>query len=204
MPAVMSATPGELRTGRRTRPGRPNVAGSLDLFQPFDAFTDTGSFSQGLQAGYNDMLPNRVVIGAEADVPFPASPYAAGSIGGVSNLTSPTLGAETYSETVLTSGTVRGRIGYAPGSWLFYATGGFAWTYNRLTLTQAATGASEQPFLWRIGLRSRCRRRTAGRAALDRAARISVHRLRQQQAHDSSPAPSGSIPTSPCRNCAPA
>ena len=83
---------------------------------------------------------------------FPASPISAGiSIGGISNLTSPTLGAETFSETALTSGTVRGRIGYAPGNWLFYATGGFAWTYNRLSLTQLATGATETPFLWRLG-----------------------------------------------------
>ena len=50
--------------------------------------------------------------------------------GNITNLTSPTLGAETFGENVLASGTVRGRIGYAPGSWLLYATGGFAWTYN--------------------------------------------------------------------------
>jgi high affinity Mn2+ porin len=107
---------------------------------------------QGLQAGYNYMLPNRIVVGAEADVTFPGVPNNAGvSIGGISNLTSPTLGAVTFSETVLTSGTVRGRIGYAPGSWLFYATGGFTWTYDRQTLTQFAIGASEQPFLWRLG-----------------------------------------------------
>jgi high affinity Mn2+ porin len=43
---------------------------------------------------------------------------------------------------VLASGTVRGRSGYAPGGWLFYATGGFAWTYDRLSLTQLNTGAS--------------------------------------------------------------
>ena len=133
-------------------PGAANISGSLDLFQPFDAFKDTGSFSQGLQAGYNFMLPNRIVIGAEADVTFPGFPNSAGiSIGGISNLTSPTLGAETYSETVLTSGTARGRIGYAPGSWLFYGTGGFAWTYNKLSLTQLASGATESPFLWRLG-----------------------------------------------------
>ena len=133
-------------------PGAPNVSGSIDLFQPFDAFKDTGSFSQGLQAGYNYMLPNRIVVGAEADVTFPGFPNNAGiSIGGITNLASPTLGAETFSETVLTSGTVRGRIGYAPGSWLFYATGGFAWTYNQLSLTQLANGATESPFLWRLG-----------------------------------------------------
>jgi high affinity Mn2+ porin len=133
-------------------PGAPNYSGSVDLFQPFDAFKDTGSFSQGLQAGYNYMLRNRIVVGAEADVTFPGFPNNAGiSIGGISNLASPTLGAETFSETVLTSGTVRGRIGYAPGSWLFYATGGFAWTYNQLSLTQLANGTTESPFLWRLG-----------------------------------------------------
>jgi high affinity Mn2+ porin len=133
-------------------PGAPNVSDALDLFQPLDAFRDTGSFSQGLQGGYNYMLPNRIVVGAEADVTFPGFPSSAGiSIGGISNLTSPTLGAETFSETVLTSGTVRGRIGYAPGSWLFYATGGFAWTYNRQSLTQLANGTTVSPFLWRLG-----------------------------------------------------
>jgi high affinity Mn2+ porin len=133
-------------------PGALNISGALDLFQSFNAFKDTGSFSQGLQAGYTYMLPNRVVVGAEADVNFPGFPNAAGiSIGGSSNLTLPALGAETFSETVLTSGTVRGRIGYAPGSWLFYATGGFAWTYNRQSLTQLSTGATQSPFLWRLG-----------------------------------------------------
>ena len=133
-------------------PGAQSVSGTLDLFQPLNVFNDTGSFTQGLQTGYNYMLPNRVVLGAEADVTFPGFPNAAGiSIGNISNFTSPTLGAETFSETVLTSGTVRARIGYAPGSWLFYATGGLAWTYNRLTLTQLTTGATESPFLWRLG-----------------------------------------------------
>jgi high affinity Mn2+ porin len=133
-------------------PGAANLSGALDLFQPFNAFNDTGSFSQGMQAGYNYMLPNRIVIGAEADVTFPGFPDKAGiSIGGIKNLTSPALGAETFSETVLNSGTVRGRIGYAPGGWLFYATGGFAWTYDRQTLTQLAIGVSERPFLWRLG-----------------------------------------------------
>ena len=178
-------------------PGAPNVSGSLDLFQPFDAFKDTGSFSQGLQAGYNYMLPNRIVVGAEADVTFPGFPNNAGiSIGGISNLTSPTLGAETFSETVLTSGTVRGRIGYAPGSWLFYATGGFAWTYNQLSLTQLGQRRDRIAVSVAIGLRGRCRVRGPSRAALDRATRISVHRTTATAARHSSQARSGSIPTS--------
>ena len=130
----------------------PNLSGSLNLFQPFNAFNEAGSFSAGLQAGYNYMLPNRLVLGAEVDASFPAFPSLAGvSIGGTSMLSSPSVGPETYSETVLSYGTVRGRIGYAPGNWLFYATGGFAWTYDQLTLTQLATGTTESPSLWRLG-----------------------------------------------------
>ncbi|MFY9893208.1 MAG: carbohydrate porin [Xanthobacteraceae bacterium] len=130
----------------------PGASGSLDLAQPIDTFDEAGSFFEGLQAGYNYMLPNRVVIGAEIDASFPAFPNLAGiSIGGISNFTSPTLGPMSYSETVLSSGTVRGRIGYAPGNWLFYATGGFAWSYDQLTLTQLASGTTDMPLLWRLG-----------------------------------------------------
>ena len=130
----------------------PGISGSLNLAQPVDTFDEAGSFFAGLQAGYNFMLPNRVVIGAEADASFPSFQNLAGiSIGGTSTFTSPTLGAESYSETVLSSGTVRGRIGYAPANWLFYATGGLAWTYDQLTLTQLASGTTDMPFLWRFG-----------------------------------------------------
>jgi high affinity Mn2+ porin len=130
----------------------PGISGSFNLSQPIDTFNETGSFFGGLHAGYDYMFPNRVVIGAEADASFPAFPNLAGiSIGGTSTFTSPTIGAESYSETVLASGTVRGRIGYAPGTWFFYATGGFAWTYDQLTLTQLTSGTTDAPFLWRLG-----------------------------------------------------
>jgi high affinity Mn2+ porin len=130
----------------------PGISGSTDLFQGFDAFKESGSFFEGLQVGYNTMLPNRLVVGVEADASFPSFLNLDGiSIGGTSMLSSPIIGAESYSETALASGTVRGRIGYAPGNWLFYATGGFAWTYNQLTLTQLASGATDSPFLWRFG-----------------------------------------------------
>jgi high affinity Mn2+ porin len=53
---------------------------------------------------------------------------------------------------VLHSGTLRGRVGYAPANWLIYATGGFAWTYDQLTLTQLADETTiDSPFLWRLG-----------------------------------------------------
>ena len=129
----------------------PGLAGSVDMFQGFDVFKGTGSFFAGLQAGYDYMLPNRFVIGAEADASFPSIQNPDGiSIGGISTSSSP-VGPESYSETVLSSGTLRGRIGYAPDNWLLYATGGFAWTYDQLTLTQLATGTTDMPFLWRFG-----------------------------------------------------
>lgn len=136
----------------------PGIGGSTNLFQTIDTFDEGGSFFAGLQGGYNYMLPNRILLGAEVDASFPALPTLPSgvnpfgvSIGGTSAFNSPSLGDVSLGETVLSSGTVRGRIGYAPGNWLFYATGGFAWTYNQQSLTQVSTGNSETPFLWRLG-----------------------------------------------------
>ena len=127
------------------------ASGSFNLAQPIDTFKESGSFFAGVQAGYNYMLPNRLVVGVEADASFPSFPNLSGiSIGGSSTLSFPS-GPQTFSETVLASGTLRGRIGYAPGHWLFYGTGGFAWSYDRLTLTDLTTGTTDIPFLWRLG-----------------------------------------------------
>jgi high affinity Mn2+ porin len=130
----------------------PNLSGSLDLFQSIDSFNEAGSFFAGVQVGYDYMLPNRFLIGAVAGASFPSFPNLAGiSIGGISTLMSPVNGPETYAENMLYFGTVRGRIGYAPGNWLIYATGGFAFAYDQQTLTQLSTGTADMPFVWRLG-----------------------------------------------------
>ncbi len=117
--------------------GAPLASGSLGLFQPLNSFAESGSFFNGVQAGYNRMLPNRWVIGAEADVSGASFQDVNGnSIGGT--VTIPALGRDQYSDNVLVSGTVRGRAGYALGSWFVYATGGLAWSYEQLGL--ASTG----------------------------------------------------------------
>jgi high affinity Mn2+ porin len=134
------------------------ISGTTNLFDPIDSFDEGGSWFAGLQGGYNYVLPNRLFLGAEADVSFPAwpklpvgeNPFGV-SIGGASNFVSPTSGSVSFVETALTSGTLRGRIGYAPGNWLLYATGGLAWTDNQQSLTQNSTGNSDTPFLWRLG-----------------------------------------------------
>ena len=115
-------------------------------------FDESGSFFEGLQIGYNRMFPNRFVIGAEADATFPAypSPVTGLGIGGTSAL-SPSGIAESYSDNVLASGTVRARIGYAPSNWLYYATGGLAWSADHFTLTEVASGTAKSEFAGRLG-----------------------------------------------------
>jgi high affinity Mn2+ porin len=114
----------------------PIVTGSLDLFNTFDIFRGTGSDFAGFQGGYNYMLPSRLVLGIEADASFPSL------IAGTATVASAAIDRATYSERMEFSGTVRGRIGYAPGNWLLYATGGFAFTYDQFTRTQAVGTAA--------------------------------------------------------------
>jgi high affinity Mn2+ porin len=130
----------------------PTVSGSFGLYHPFDAFTEAGSFFEGLQVGYNRTLPGSIVVGIEAETSYPSWPNRQGiSIGGISHFNSASLGPATYSENVIDFGTLRGRIGYSSSSWLFYATGGLAWTHDQLSLTRLADGMVQSPYLWRLG-----------------------------------------------------
>ena len=132
----------------------PTLNGSLGLFNSYDAFKGTGSYFQGMQAGYNYMLPSRVLVGFEADVSAP------NTIAGTQTIASPLIGQASYNDTVLQFGTARARIGYAFDHFLVYGTGGVAWAYDRLTRTQlagipaggtAVVGTSEAALLWRWG-----------------------------------------------------
>jgi len=122
----------------------PGLSGSLDLYNSFDAFKGTGSYFLGLQTGYDRMLASRWLIGIEADVSFPG--FSAHAVGGAATFDSPATGLGTYAEQSEFFGSLRGRLGYAPslgqsGNWLFYATGGLAWSYDQFTRTQLAGGA---------------------------------------------------------------
>lgn len=138
-------------TGSSAAGGAPPISGSLNLYQPPDLFAEGGSYFQGFQVGYNRMLSNRVVIGAEADMSFPNFPDINGNtIGGGANFPSPTPGPANFAENVVASGTWRGRVGYSPGNILLYATGGLSWTFNQQTLT-LADGTTYLPYLWHLG-----------------------------------------------------
>ena len=110
----------------------PSLSGALDLFQGYNFSTGKGSYLLGLQAGYNYMLPSRVLLGVETDVWFPSV------LGASQTIASPLIGQAIYRDEVQMSGTLRGRIGYAPGHWLFYATGGFAYSFDEISRTQVA------------------------------------------------------------------
>jgi high affinity Mn2+ porin len=112
--------------------GAPSLSGTLDMFQGYNFSTGTGSYLLGMQAGYNYMLPSRIVLGVEADVSFPSV------VGATATLASPLIGQATYGDQVQMSGTVRGRLGYAFGHWLLYATGGFAYSFDQLSRTQVS------------------------------------------------------------------
>lgn len=135
-------------------PAATTLNGSLEFYRPYDAFTGTGSYFSGLQIGYNYMFSSRLVLGVEADMSFP------NTIAGTQAFASPSIGQASYEEKEEYSGTLRGRVGYAPDNWLIYATGGLAWTDDQFTRTQlvgtplggsAVPGTAESSLLTRIG-----------------------------------------------------
>ena len=65
------------------------------------------------------------VFGFEGDVWFP------NALSGNQTFSTLAVGTATYSETVQFSGTLRARLGHAAGNWLFYLTGGFAWSFDQ-------------------------------------------------------------------------
>ena len=136
-----------------TQPGGPDLSGSLNFFTPYDVFNGHGSHFAGLSAGYNYALPSRLVAGLEADVSFP------GFLDASQSFSSAAIGAANFADTVNMFGSVRGRIGYDANHWLYYATGGLAWTHDQFTRTQfgagpalgAPAGTVETSFAGRVG-----------------------------------------------------
>ncbi len=115
------------------------LGGSSDLFNSFNAFKGTGSYYLGLEAGYDRMFASRWLLGWQADISFPSFGR---TIGGSSTFGSVPTGVASFADQTQFFGTMRGRVGYSPdfagGHWLFYATGGFAWSFDQFTRTQIA------------------------------------------------------------------
>jgi opacity protein-like surface antigen len=90
-------------------------------------FGDTVEWHGGIQVGYNDMMPSRVVLGVEADM----------SSGGTKVTTIGDASGTSANQTaIFDSESVRGRLGYAFDNLLFYGTGGWAWSSAQFVRTQ--------------------------------------------------------------------
>ena len=126
------------------------ASGTTNLTNGFDLFKGSGSFLGGLQGGYNVVLLSHLLVGIEADASFPD--LVSGTSNGVTN-----AGSAAFGDTMLYSGTLRGRFGYVlSNNWLVYGTAGFAWSYDQPNRTQLSSGAmpagtEEGALLWRLG-----------------------------------------------------
>jgi high affinity Mn2+ porin len=120
----------------QSRFGAFGAAGEFALGQGYDFSSGTGSYGIGFQGRYDYMDASHHVFGVEGDILFP------NNVSGKETFTTAAGGSATYSETVQFAGTLRGRLGYAAGNWLFYLTGGFAWSFDQFGRTQGAAGAA--------------------------------------------------------------
>ncbi|WP_425991795.1 carbohydrate porin [Afipia sp. DC4300-2b1] len=98
----------------------------------------------GVQAGYNVVLPSRVLLGVEADITFP------NYINSNAVVSSPRSAEAGLTEKMDYVGSVRARLGYAEPSWMIYATGGFAWEGTRFA-SDLSGGLEEKSIQRRTG-----------------------------------------------------
>ncbi|WP_438278908.1 carbohydrate porin [Nitrobacter sp.] len=105
---------------------------------------DFGGIIGGVQAGYNVQLSRGLLFGVEADVSFP-SYIESNSV--VSKLATARSDVTHQWDVV---GSARGRIGYAAGPWLAYASGGLAFTGERY-LNDPTPGGQEKLLDARLG-----------------------------------------------------
>ncbi len=120
--------------------------GTNTLFDPGPSAADSsfGSLFGGMQFGYNYLLPSRLLLGIEGDISFPN--YLDDGI--ASARTTP---FSAVTEKLDFVSTVRGRAGYAFDHWLFYATGGLAWSQARLLEDPSVTGNEDKVLRIREG-----------------------------------------------------
>jgi outer membrane immunogenic protein len=122
-----------------------NVGGSWDNGTTTNtalsgAFVSSGSSHNsgvigGGQVGYNFMTAPNFLVGLEADVQGTSLKGMEYSIDGTNS----------RSSQLDSFGTVRGRAGFTADNWLFYGTGGYAWSDGSVTRTQISTVVGATP-----------------------------------------------------------
>ena len=102
----------------------PSLSGTVSLSNAYNFSSGTGSYLLGFQAGYDRMVTSHWLVGVVADVSVPDF------VGGTTTFSSPLVGTANYLDRVEFSGSLRGRVGYAP-------------------IWAPATGCSTPPAAWR-------------------------------------------------------
>jgi high affinity Mn2+ porin len=108
----------------------PPASGTVDFSNAYNFSTGDGSYLLGFQAGYDYVTASHWLLGIEAGASFPSF------VGGNNTFSTVPAGTANYLDQVEFSGDARARVGYASGRWLYYLTGGFAFSYDQLTRTQ--------------------------------------------------------------------
>ena len=121
MSATCSATP----TPRLGDPTGIAAAGGV---------TGYGAFFGGVQAGYEQYFASRLMLGIELDASFPSAQDLS------QVLSYRATGTGTANEQLEWLASLRGRAGYAIGSWTPFVTGGIAWASTRYSRTDLTTG----------------------------------------------------------------
>src|SRR5712672_2043892 len=98
----------------------------------------------GVQTGYNYRLASGLLLGVEADISLPSYLTSNSVVSSIATARSDVTEQWDY------VATARGRVGYAAGSWLFYATGGLAFAGERF-LDPRAISNSEKVLNTRFG-----------------------------------------------------
>jgi len=108
---------------------RGNARVTLSDPDPLNFNKSFGTLTGGVQAGYNVLLPSRVLLGIEADMSFPNF-LAADNV-----IWFRTTTETDTAEQLDFMGTLRGRVGYAFPRWMLYATAGPALAQGRFLQT---------------------------------------------------------------------
>jgi high affinity Mn2+ porin len=135
-----------IHVGGHVAYGLAQTGDTLSTAAPATSSDSLGSFSGGVQLGYDRRLPSHLLLGVEGDIEFP---YFVQDGAVVSRATP--QGSVTGKLDYVS--TVRGRAGYAlgaSGQWVLYATGGLAWAQTRMIET-GTSGATTTTLGWPIG-----------------------------------------------------
>jgi high affinity Mn2+ porin len=143
-PAIVNYDWSGFHVGGHVGYGRGFGRDTLSDPGPSASDSSFGSLFGGMQFGYDYRLPSRLLVGIEGDISFPN--YLDDGIVG-----SRTTPSSAVTEKLDFVSTVRGRAGYAFDRWLFYATGGLAWSQARFLEDSNLTGIEDKVLRMRAG-----------------------------------------------------